>query len=202
MDHCVPDITSPELSPQQSHTMLHGISPLQTREIKSPAKLQNGEHRRYKTSGTASPTASTRVLSTRPSPSTSENDDDEDALVTAKRRKLNYDTPSYTPSPCGSPKSGNSTLNLRSGDTSFDEQSSLLLPDNFGDQLFSTDTSTCSSPAISPSPTPNTFQTANPLKGNRFRGRYKKDELWPAIEGNYQFLMDEEIIETCKVSYR
>lgn len=33
-----------------------------------------------------------------------------------------------------------------------------------------------------------------------FKKRYKKDELWPAIESNYQYLMDDEIIETCKVS--
>ncbi|XP_064600095.1 uncharacterized protein LOC135466505 isoform X2 [Liolophura sinensis] len=31
-----------------------------------------------------------------------------------------------------------------------------------------------------------------------FKKRYKKDELWPAIESNYQYLMDDEIIETCK----
>lgn len=31
-----------------------------------------------------------------------------------------------------------------------------------------------------------------------FRKHYKKDELWAAIESNYQYLMDDEIIETCR----
>ena len=32
-----------------------------------------------------------------------------------------------------------------------------------------------------------------------FKQRYKKDELWKAIESNYEYLMDKEIIETCQV---
>ena len=31
------------------------------------------------------------------------------------------------------------------------------------------------------------------------KGRYKKDELWAAIQSDYAYLMDEEIIETCRV---
>ncbi|KAL3873508.1 hypothetical protein ACJMK2_036617 [Sinanodonta woodiana] len=33
-----------------------------------------------------------------------------------------------------------------------------------------------------------------------FRRRYKKDELWAAIESNYQYLMDKEIIEACRTT--
>ena len=31
------------------------------------------------------------------------------------------------------------------------------------------------------------------------RKRYRKDELWAAIRSDYHYLMDDEIIETCKV---
>lgn len=33
-----------------------------------------------------------------------------------------------------------------------------------------------------------------------FRRKYRKDELWAAIETNYKYLMDKGIIEACQVS--
>ena len=33
-----------------------------------------------------------------------------------------------------------------------------------------------------------------------YRYKYTKHELWASIQSDYQYLMDEEIIETCKVS--
>ena len=33
-----------------------------------------------------------------------------------------------------------------------------------------------------------------------FRKKYKKHELWASIRSDYHYLMDKEIIETCKVS--
>ena len=50
--------------------------------------------------------------------------------------------------------------------------------------------SNLSTPANSPYPT----------LSRDFRKKYKKDELWAAIQSDYHYLMDDEIIETCKVS--
>lgn len=52
------------------------------------------------------------------------------------------------------------------------------------------DDSTQSSPSISPSQT---------LK-DKYKKRYKKDELWSAIKKNYNYIMDSDIMNTCKVS--
>ena len=35
---------------------------------------------------------------------------------------------------------------------------------------------------------------------SNFRNKYKKHELWASIRSDYHYLMDEEIIENCKVS--
>ena len=52
------------------------------------------------------------------------------------------------------------------------------------------DDSLVSTPSASPSGT---------LK-EHFRRKYRKDELWAAIETNYKYLMDKGIIEACQVS--
>lgn len=52
------------------------------------------------------------------------------------------------------------------------------------------DDSLMSTPNASPSGT---------LK-EHFRRKYRKDELWAAIETNYKYLMDKGIIEACQVS--
>ena len=54
-----------------------------------------------------------------------------------------------------------------------------------------TDTSNISSPVATP--------PEQRKKRQEFRGRLRKEDLWAAIESDYQYLMDEEIIETCKV---
>ena len=51
------------------------------------------------------------------------------------------------------------------------------------------------SPRDSPAP-PFLFGIGKDVK---VKGKYRKDELWAAIESDYQYLMDEEIIEQCKV---
>lgn len=35
-----------------------------------------------------------------------------------------------------------------------------------------------------------------------FKQRYTKDALWKAIESNYEYLMNKEIIETCQVTLK
>ncbi|KAL5008997.1 hypothetical protein ScPMuIL_014578 [Solemya velum] len=52
------------------------------------------------------------------------------------------------------------------------------------------DDSTQSSPSISPCQT---------LK-DKYKKRYKKDELWSAIKKNYNYIMDSDIINTCKTT--
>lgn len=47
--------------------------------------------------------------------------------------------------------------------------------------------------------TPTDNSPSRPPTLSDFRKHYKKDELWAAIESNYQYLMDDEIIETCRV---
>ena len=54
-----------------------------------------------------------------------------------------------------------------------------------------------SSPGRSPRDSPSLpFLLGNDVK---VKGKYRKDELWAAIESDYQYLMDGEIIEQCKV---
>ncbi|GAB1600555.1 uncharacterized protein LOC115209158 [Argonauta hians] len=47
-------------------------------------------------------------------------------------------------------------------------------------------------------PTPTDSPSARVATLSDFKKHYKKDELWAAIESNYQYLMDDEIIETCR----
>lgn len=56
------------------------------------------------------------------------------------------------------------------------------------------------SPLISGDSSLNGTPTSSPAGTLRrdFKKHYKKDELWKAIESNYQYLMDKEIIETCQ----
>ena len=56
-----------------------------------------------------------------------------------------------------------------------------------------------SSPGRSPrdSPVPS-FHLGHDVN---VKGKYRKDELWAAIESDYQYLMDGEIIEQCKVGF-
>lgn len=49
-------------------------------------------------------------------------------------------------------------------------------------------------------PTPTDSPSTRVATLSDFKKHYKKDELWAAIESNYQYLMDDEIIETCRVS--
>ena len=58
-----------------------------------------------------------------------------------------------------------------------------------GSPLVSGDNSLSGTPSSSP---------AGTLRRD-FKQRYRKDELWKAIESNYKYLMDKEIIETCQV---
>nr|KAG5714588.1 hypothetical protein BaRGS_007034 [Batillaria attramentaria] len=61
--------------------------------------------------------------------------------------------------------------------------------------------SSCSgSPLISGDNSLNVTPSSSPAGTLRrdFKKHYKKDELWKAIESNYQYLMDKEIIETCQ----
>ncbi|XP_052767291.1 uncharacterized protein LOC128208037 [Mya arenaria] len=53
------------------------------------------------------------------------------------------------------------------------------------------DDSLMSTPSMSPS---------NTLLKEHFRRKYRKDELWAAIETNYKYLMDKGIIEACQMS--
>ncbi len=104
---------------------------------------------------------------------------DESPVVT-KRRRMNTDTPSSVSSPRDSP-----TLNMSElGSDSFDDLGSHTFDDLSDSQLSSPGTE---SPAL--------------RTKKIFRGKYRKDELWAAIESDYQYLMDEEIIETCRVRH-
>lgn len=47
-------------------------------------------------------------------------------------------------------------------------------------------------------PTPTDSPSTRVATLSDFKKHYKKDELWAAIESNYQYLMDDEIIETCR----
>ena len=44
-----------------------------------------------------------------------------------------------------------------------------------------------------------TTPTDSPHGTVDFRKRYRQDELWAAIRSDYQYLMGDDIIETCKV---
>ena len=70
-----------------------------------------------------------------------------------------------------------------------DTPSSLSSCSGSGSPLMSGDNSQSGTPTSSP---------AGSLRRD-FKQRYKKDELWKAIESNYKYLMDKEIIETCQV---
>jgi len=87
-----------------------------------------------------------------------------------KRRRL---TAEDTPSSMGSQVS--SQMSSRSHSPSLSE---TVLDDSL-----------MSTPSASPSGT---------LK-EHFRRKYRKDELWAAIETNYKYLMDKGIIEACQV---
>ena len=56
-----------------------------------------------------------------------------------------------------------------------------------------------SSPGRSPRDSPAPPFLCGIGKDVKVKGKYRKDELWAAIESDYQYLMDEEIIEQCKV---
>ena len=51
--------------------------------------------------------------------------------------------------------------------------------------------------SMSPCSSPSAFRSA--CAKADFRGKYKKDELWASIRSDYHYIMDKEIIETCKV---
>ena len=70
-----------------------------------------------------------------------------------------------------------------------DTPSSLSSCSGSGSPLMSGDNSQSGTPTSSP---------AGTLRRD-FKQRYKKDELWKAIESDYKYLMDKEIIETCQV---
>lgn len=95
-----------------------------------------------------------------------------------KRRKMFHhdDTPSSMSSPCDSPVNMSAFSDLLS--VSMDELSGQSFDD-----------STVSSPTASPA----TFR-------REFRRKCKKDDLWRAIADDYKYLMDDGIVETCKVS--
>jgi len=116
-----------------------------------------------------SPPNNTR-LGTRSSPSHRE-----ESPVVSKRRRMDFDdSPSISPS--GSPNSclgGSVDISLLALSQTFD-----------GD---TTDTSAISSPTATP--------PEQRRKRQEFRGRLKKEDLWAAIESDYQYLMDDEIIE-------
>ena len=61
--------------------------------------------------------------------------------------------------------------------------------ETFLDDSFMSTPSLMSTPSASPSGT---------MK-EHFRRKYRKDELWAAIETNYKYLMDKGIIEACQV---
>ena len=109
---------------------------------------------------------------------------------TSKRRRM---SPGIgEPDTAGSSRSASppdSLINLAiMGESSFSSQSG---EQHWASQSF--DSSNVSTPLDSPM---STICRAP----RDFRGRYKKDELWAAIQSDYQYLMDDEIIETCKVS--
>ena len=132
-------------------------------------------------SGEPSPTASQQRLSPRSSPFTRE-----DYPMLSKRRRMNTDTPSPPASPMGSPGAATQLLDPGlSGLDSFDDSGSRTI-DEFSDS----NVSSMGSPGGSPAPY---------RKGRSSLKRFRKDELWAAIRSDYQYLMDEEIIETCKV---
>lgn len=112
--------------------------------------------------------------------------------VLLKRRRLNDDAPSdfqsTTTSGGSSPRDSPTSLHLMLnpgmslGSTSFD--------DTFDDLSDSQLSSQENSPAV--------------FKGQEaesLRRKYRKDELWAAIKSDYNYLMDGEIIETCKVGF-
>lgn len=100
-----------------------------------------------------------------------EEDNLTDVPTEPKRRRL---TAEDTPSSMGSQVS--SQMSSRSHSPSLSE---LTLDDSL-----------MSTPSASPSGT---------LK-EHFRRKYRKDELWAAIETNYKYLMDKGIIEACQVN--
>ena len=127
----------------------------------------------------------------------------DDSPVLQKRRRMNHDHPysgdvtslSGGSSPRDSPSSLHLMLNpgislgvsSMGSSMSFDDTSFDDLSDS---QLSSPDTPT----------TPSGMDhTTRAQKKDRLRGRYRKDELWAAIRSDYHYLMDGEIIETCKV---
>lgn len=89
-----------------------------------------------------------------------------------KRRRLTAED-----TPCSNGSQVSSQMSSRS-------HSPLLSEPILDDSLMST-------PSASPSGT---------LK-EHFRRKYRKDELWAAIETNYKYLMDKGIIEACQVSF-
>ena len=95
----------------------------------------------------------------------------EEESPNSKRRRMNCDTPNSMSSRCGS-------------------ASPMFGPHVFPDPAQS-HLDTTFSPTDSP--VPNNSQD--------FNKTVKKAELWPSIKSDYQFLMDEEIIDTCKVNY-
>ena len=64
----------------------------------------------------------------------------------------------------------------------------------------STMSSAVSTPTDSPYPLGLRQRQGSATPPTDFRKKYKKDELWAAIASDYQYLMGDDIIETCKVS--
>ena len=113
----------------------------------------------------------------------------DDSPVQLKRRRMNEDMPGDAESSAGtSPRDSpaslhlmlNPGLTLPLGSTSFDDTF-----DEFSDSQLS-----------SPGDSPSMFRSKNK---EALRGKYRKDELWAAIKSDYHYLMDGEIIETCRV---
>ena len=108
-----------------------------------------------------------------------------DFSTTPKRRRINTES-SYSGS-CDSPLniSVDVVSDVQSGETPINI--SLGLKD-FSDGNHS----------VSPCGSPLAFRSA--CAKADFCGMYKKDELWASIRSDYHYIMDKEIIETCKVS--
>lgn len=138
------------------------------------------------------------LLGTRPSPCGSDREEEQPAVLN-KRRRMNMDLPSYTPSlssGMSSPSGCPSPMNLSGlAEQSFEELGLLnLATHRLRVQSWDTDHLTTDSNRSSPA------VTSPAVQRHDFRGRLRKHELWPAIRTDYHYLMDKEIIETCKVS--
>ena len=181
------------------------ISLQQQNQLEHPFGMETPKRRHGSTgSGSATPRSSPKL---RASPCQAE----EDSPISFKRRRVSSssdgDDVIAPASPIESPIPGDASSSWFSPIVGKPEVESaspevarqdLSSPPSRRQLSFENMVVTSSTPSVASSGM--TTPTDSPYGTVDFRRKYRKDELWAAIQDDYRYLMGDDIIETCKVS--